>query len=125
MNTADMHRLPFTSELMIAAEFEEWIASRKAAGAAIDIETCEIGHHPVNNHNPYGIPGYEDRWPENVEWSIDLFVRSPDSRGWVHEGGLSLEKYRAMMARMSALRERGLSTCRIYYSGDCGERLAG
>jgi hypothetical protein len=37
----EINRMPWTRSLMTDAELQAWVASRKEAGAAIDIETCE------------------------------------------------------------------------------------
>jgi hypothetical protein len=74
----EITRLPGTKELMTEEEFNQWRATRKAAGEAIDIETCELAvWHADDAADPYGRD--DDReWYQagKHEW-----VRSPESRG--------------------------------------------
>jgi prophage antirepressor-like protein len=51
----ELHAMPWTRNLMDADELRRWLASRKEAGAAIDIATCELGHWGACEADPYGI----------------------------------------------------------------------
>ena len=79
-------RLPWTRGRFTKAEFQEWLASRKAAGAAIDIATCEVDRWHAYDLDPYGA---DPDLPEELQQiGTNRWVRSPESRGWVHEGDL-------------------------------------
>jgi hypothetical protein len=39
----ELHAMPWTRDLMTAEESAAWVATREAAGRAIDIATCELG----------------------------------------------------------------------------------
>ena len=53
----EMSRMPWTRHLATDKEIHEWLASRKAAGEAIDIETCELGNWYINEAgDPYDLP---------------------------------------------------------------------
>jgi hypothetical protein len=72
-------------------ECREWLASRKDAGRKIDIETCEIGRWYINWIDPYGIrKALDEEPPQEYDGYIerDLFVRSPESRGWINVSDL-------------------------------------
>jgi hypothetical protein len=95
----DMNAMPWTHELMTDAEFAEWVASRKEAGQAINIETCELGSWYADDMNPYDDQSSEGDWT-----SRHRFVRAPESRGWVHEGDLPPDAACALCARMMTYR---------------------
>jgi hypothetical protein len=84
---------------MTRDELRGWLASRRAAGAAIDIETCELGRWYVQILDPYGI---REALGEEIYDQVgsDLFVRSPDSRGWIAEEDLPPEKAHALYERI-------------------------
>jgi hypothetical protein len=86
MTDDEINRMPWTRELMGHAEFQEWLASRKAAGAAIDIETCELGRWHAYDADPYG--ARPDLPEEMQQIGSTRWVRSPESRGWVNEEDL-------------------------------------
>jgi hypothetical protein len=77
-------------------EIEAYYANRRAAGAAIDIETCEIRCWYAPDFDPYDIG---DRAIEGCA-SRQLFVRSADSDGWINECSLPAGKYKALRARI-------------------------
>ena len=89
------HTLPWNRELLTHDEFKAWVASRQDAGAKIDIETCEIGCWYHTMDDPYflglGQEGYGDK---------SSFVRSPESRGWVCEFDLPIDKIHALLDRV-------------------------
>ena len=99
----ELQRMPWTRDRMTDDELRQWLASREEAGRMIDIETCEMGFWYANaNGDPYEIrdmlgeeahleKGYSDKF----NW-----VRSAESRGWVNEGDLPLDKSKAMYARI-------------------------
>lgn len=98
MTDDETNRLPWTSELLNHTEFLAWIATRPAAGAAIDIENCEIGAWPAFDADPYG--ACPDLPEAMRQVGTNRFVKSPESRGWVWEGDLPAEKVRALYARL-------------------------
>jgi hypothetical protein len=80
-------------------EFEAWVSSRPAAGAVIDIETCEIGSWYVQVLDPYGFRNAAGTFPEEADCvGRDTFVCSADSDGWIWEGDLPAEKLGALRA---------------------------
>jgi hypothetical protein len=99
-----LHAMPWTRNQMTDDELRQWRDSRKEAGRAIDIETCEIGQWHVNEVDEYGIrEQLGELHPELVGISLNrwIFVRSPQSSGWISEGDLPLEKARAMYDRIN------------------------
>ena len=54
---SDLHDMPFTRHVFSARPslLIKWEASRKAAGLAIDIETCEIRSWSACNFDPYDL----------------------------------------------------------------------
>ena len=98
MTDAELNGMPWTLDLMTEAELRAWLASRKAAGAAIDIETCELARWHACDADPYGV---NPNVPEEMyQIGANRFVRSPDSRGWVWEGDLPPACIKAMYARI-------------------------
>jgi hypothetical protein len=55
MTDDEVARMPWLRGLMTREELVAWLASRKEAGRAIDIETCELGKWPADDCDPYGI----------------------------------------------------------------------
>jgi hypothetical protein len=98
MTDEELDRMPWTSSFMTDVEFREWFATRKAAAAAIDIETCELGAWYALDADPYGVGPELPKEMQQV--GTNRFVRSPESRGWVWEGDLPGEKIRALYARL-------------------------
>jgi hypothetical protein len=85
-------------------EFEAWVGSRPAAGAMIDIETCELAWWYAQVIDPYGYHEAAGTFPEEADCvGRERFVRGADSDGWIWEGDLPPEKAKAMYARI----ERG------------------
>jgi hypothetical protein len=95
----EIQRMPWTRDLMAPQEFQQWLASRKDAGARVDIETCELGHWAAYDCDPYG--ARPDLPEEMQQIGTNRFVRSPESRGWVWEGDLSSDACRAMYERLA------------------------
>jgi hypothetical protein len=87
-----------TSEL--ARSREEFLASRKAAGRAIDIETCTIWSEHCNLLDPYGVDLDSDCCIESV-----IFVRSAESDGPIYEEDLPEDKYHALCARIDRTKQ--------------------
>jgi hypothetical protein len=79
---------------------EEFLASRKAAGQVIDVETCRIGKLACNVVDPYGL----DRDAESCIGNL-LFVVSAETDGWVLAEDLPEEKYNALYARIDRARQ--------------------
>lgn len=100
MNITDeeMQRLPWTRDLMTNDELQRWVASRKVAGLAIDIETCELGSWKANDFDPYGAnPNLDEEIMDQI--GTNRFVRSPESCGWVCQDDLPVKKVEALYAR--------------------------
>lgn len=94
-------RLPWTSDRLTLAEFEQWVANRKEAGRAIDIETCELGRWAAYDADPYGLQDRKGELRESMkQLGTNRFVRSPESNGWICENDLPVEKVRAMYDRI-------------------------
>jgi hypothetical protein len=93
-----LSRMPWTRAALTPEERQAWLETRQAAGAAIDIQTCELGcWYASDDGDPYGLT--ED---DAYQVGKHRFVRSPASNGWVHEGDLPPEKGRAMYDRIEA-----------------------
>jgi hypothetical protein len=89
--------LPWTRDQLTPQEYRQWVASRKEAGREIDIETCEVDAWYAIDFDPYGA---DPDLP--IEYQIigkNRFVRSPRSRGWVHEDNLPDATRRALYER--------------------------
>jgi hypothetical protein len=93
-----MHGMPRTRSFMTPEQIAHWVASRKKAGRVIDIETCELGGWYAYDCDPYGVR--VDLPEEMQQVGTNRYVRSPDSSGWIHEGDLPIEKFRAMYDRI-------------------------
>jgi hypothetical protein len=104
MTNEEINALPFTNDRMPLDEFMQWVETRKDAGAAIDIATCEIASFPINRCNPYWIPGHQERYPDCYDAGLDLYVRGLDSHGWISEDDLPSAKYDAVRKRYAAER---------------------
>jgi hypothetical protein len=99
MTAEEMNCMPWTSHVMTKEEFQEWIASREAAGREIIIETCELGRWAAYDCDPYA--GGDTTLNEEMrQVGTNRFVRSAESRGWVHEGDLPSQKIAAMYDRI-------------------------
>jgi hypothetical protein len=89
-----------TDPEMTMDEFRDWVASRKAAAATIDIETCELGWWYGKVLDPYGLIDAQGDLPEAMrQIGTIYFVSSPDSGGWVNSQDLSPDQVKAMHAR--------------------------
>jgi hypothetical protein len=77
---------------------EQFLASRKAAGRAIDVETCEIEWCYAQAFDPYGV---DTDLPDEL-WVVgrEYFARSAESDGWVSIYDLPEDKRRLLYARM-------------------------
>jgi len=74
---------------------EEFLANRKAAGLAIDVETCDIAEWYARIVDPYGVDPDSDPCVGKT-----LFVASLLSDGWVYAGDLPEDQRRALRARI-------------------------
>ena len=74
---------------------EEFLANRKAAGLAIDVETCDIAEWYARIVDPYGVDPDSDPCVGKT-----LFVASLLSDGWVYAGDLPEDQRRALHARI-------------------------
>jgi hypothetical protein len=98
MTDEEINDMPWTSDLMTGAEFQEWVASRKAAGAAIDIAACELGRWYAYDDDPYCA---DPELPEEMKQiGTNRYVRSAASRGWVSERDLPPTTATAMYERI-------------------------
>ena len=88
-----------TRDQLTHGELRRWLAGRKDAGRLIDIETCEILKTGACDDDPYGIREMLGENPYDQRGS-NLFLRSPDSDGWIWEGHLPSEKHEALYARL-------------------------
>jgi len=61
-------------------ELKQWLAERKEAGKAIDVATCEITWTYGQILDPDGV---REVVPEEYQVGRLVFVRSPESGGWV------------------------------------------
>jgi len=103
MTDDEMDRMPWTQGLMSEAEFRKWLASREQAGGTIDIDSCEIGKWATCEETPYLTdPDVPNPYPQVGN---KLYVRGPESRGWVWEGDLPQDKLNEMYARLHRERE--------------------
>jgi hypothetical protein len=74
------------------------VASREEAGRAIDPETCEFRCWYALDVDPYGAdPDVPEEWQTIGK---NCFVRSPWSRGWVHDYDLPDATRRALYERL-------------------------
>jgi hypothetical protein len=89
-----------TAASMTQEEFAAWVASRKDAGAAIDIETAELNGLWVPQSDPYAEWAPARECQDNEDIKPHYFVRGPDSGGWVWQGDLPDDKRAAMQARI-------------------------
>jgi hypothetical protein len=104
MTNDEVDTMPWTRDLMTDEELRRWLAGRKEAGRAIDIETCELRWWYANDFDPYGILNDLGDLPMPRDECLtgrNFFVRSPESRGWVWEGDLSSETGHAMYDRIN------------------------
>jgi hypothetical protein len=105
MTNDKIQNMPKTSSLMLRAEFVAWIASRKEAGATIDVETAELKGWWAPKGDPYALSwwrpkGADRNYNDAPEETPHFFVRYPHSRGWVWQGDLPHGKRAAMQARI-------------------------
>ena len=96
MTNAELNAMPWTANLMTVEELFEWLASRKEAARAIDIESCELGQWKSCPADPYGVL---DLSSEN--FGARWFVRTAESRGWIAAVDLPDDKYEAMMDKVA------------------------
>src|SRR5229473_626475 len=90
-----------TDAAMTMDEIRDWVASRKAAAATIDIDTCELGCWYGFGIDPYGLLMAQGELPEEMrQLGKNHFVRSPGSNGWVSDKDLSPAQVKAMYARI-------------------------
>ena len=102
MTNAELNAMPWTAPLMTTDELFEWLARRKGAARAIDIESCELGQWKSCAADPYGVLDFY-----SGDFGTKWFVRSPESRGWIAAVNLPDDKYAVMMARVA---QRALAT---------------
>jgi hypothetical protein len=87
---------------MTDTELQRWLAGRKEAAKLIDVATCEITGCYGQILDPYGVL---ELTPEERCVGKNLFVRSPDSGGWVSISDLPEESSRALHERIERERE--------------------
>ncbi len=104
MTEDEIQNMPMVRSLPTQEEFAAWIASRKEAGAKIDVNTAEL----KGWWTPEGAPYEVCRWaPEGAhqnghkpEVRPHFFVRDPQSRGWIWQGDLPDDKRSKMQVRI-------------------------
>ena len=94
MTNAELNAMPWTASLMTTDELFEWLANRREAARAIDIETAELSQWKSCFCRPVWRAGCVVG-AVGAKW----FVRSPDSRGWIAEFDLPTDKQQAVMDR--------------------------
>jgi hypothetical protein len=94
--------MPWTRNEVCVEQFNAWLETRKEAARNIDVETCEIASQFTYVGYPYGRHEDDDHLVPDEERAVcrDLFVRSPESRGWILVADLPEEKRHALEARM-------------------------
>src|SRR5258708_2098847 len=89
LSPEEMQDMPWGSEYLTTIEFMLWVASREAAGATIDIETCELDRWYACDFDVYGLAHRLDTLdPYYDQIGANYYVRSPTSNGWVHTDDL-------------------------------------
>ena len=78
-------------------ELKQWLAERKEAGKAIDVATCEITWTYGQILDPDGV---REVVPEEYQVGRLVFVRSPESGGWVSSYDLPEESAIALHQRI-------------------------
>jgi hypothetical protein len=85
--------------LMTEQEFEEWKSTREAVGREIDIATCELGRWHAYDADPYCV-GETKLCEQMQQVGTNRFVRTTQSRGWVHEGDVPQASVKALYDRL-------------------------
>jgi hypothetical protein len=100
MNTERSGICAFTgaTTMMSEEELQTFYAGRKAAGRAIDIETCELGCWHAFDADPYHV--HDDLPSEWQDIGKNRFVCSPESDGWIHTSDLPADKHKALYERI-------------------------
>jgi hypothetical protein len=83
--------------MMTDTELKQWLADRQEAGKMIDVATCEIACWHAQVLDPYGV---HELTPEEFQVGRLVFVRSPESDGWVSLYDLPEESARALHQRI-------------------------
>ena len=101
---------------MTRKQVDAWYAARKAAGAVIDIASCELSWGYVNYFNPYGLrfdpTDYDYTDPRFEQAStyppeMEPFVRSVGGGDddWINLHDLPPDKKEALRSRINAVNE--------------------
>jgi hypothetical protein len=99
-NGPTMAIMPWSRDKLSKDELRQWLASRKEAAQAIDVESCEVGVWYADELDPYGIDrALGEFCLDGASINRVGFVRSPDSNGWVYVGDLPDQKYSALLDR--------------------------
>jgi hypothetical protein len=98
MTDDEMRAMPWTRDLMTREELENWVATRKAVGCAIDIATAELGAWKAFDADPYGV---RELHPDMQQVGTNRFLRSPESRGWVCEEDLPVDSVTSLHDRIA------------------------
>jgi hypothetical protein len=89
---------------MTPAEREQWLATRKEAGAQIDPETAEVHWGYGYTLDPYGV--FPDLPEEYQQVQRLYFARAPGSNVWVEFADLPEATRRTLEVNMHHLPER-------------------
>jgi hypothetical protein len=95
--------MPWTLDQFSDQEIRQWLAERETMARKIDVRTCEIGIWYVNELDEYGIRTALGEFDPDLHcicvnrW---LFVRSPDSNGWVSKADLPSASVKALYERI-------------------------
>jgi hypothetical protein len=96
MTTDELNDLPNRSELMNKDDLLAWIATRKGAGASVNVETAELKGWWCAEGDPYDLVSSA----EPQELGLQFFVRDAESRGWVWQYDLGEDKCAIVQARI-------------------------
>ena len=92
-----MSKADAINALTTETELQQWLAGRKEAGRTIDVAACEVTWKWGQVLDPYDV---RELTPEEYQVGRLVFVRSPESGGWVSLYDLPEESGRALHQRI-------------------------